>query len=307
MSSMNLVRQNAYAKLNLTLDIKGKKNGYHILDSLVVTIDLFDRIVLKKRKDKTVSVTMHGMGSEGIPFEENNARKAAEAFSEAFGTNGADITVHKNIPIGAGLGGSSADAAGVLLGMKKLYEIGDMGEVKLLATDLGSDTEYLLTGGLARMKGCGSDLEFFGDAPEMYFLAICPEKGVTSKECYEEYDRLGETFSPATEKTLELIKKGDLPHAARCFSNHLFRAAKNLNQYAENAYLAAKSFYPLGAAMTGSGSAAFALFDSKELAAWAQSRYRGKGRTFVVKAMYPQSIKSLRNPYALSEDEGEGE
>ena len=88
---MNTLKINSYAKVNLTLEITGVENGYHMLDSLVASIDLFDRIVLKKRKDTLSSVRMVGMGSESIPPEKNNALKAAEAFSEKFGVNGADI------------------------------------------------------------------------------------------------------------------------------------------------------------------------------------------------------------------------
>ena len=307
MGVMNVVRVNGYAKLNLTLDVTGRDNGFHMLDSLVVTVDLFDRVVLKKRRDALSSVTMHGMGSESIPPEANNALKAAEAFSEVFGTNGVDIVVHKNIPVGAGLGGSSADAAAVLLGMKRLYGVSDMGGVNLLADTLGSDTKYLLSGGLARMTGRGDRLEFFDAEPALHFLAILPDGGVSSKECYAEFDRLGQTFPPVTEKALASLLAGDLPQAARYFSNHLYESAKKCNICAEKAYLEARSFSPLGAAMTGSGSAAFALFETRELAEWAKSRYRGKGHAVVLRSVYPRSIKSYKNPYVLSEDEGEGE
>ena len=307
MGVMNVVRANGYAKLNLTLDVTGKQDGYHTLDSLVVTIGLCDRLVLKKRKDRASSVTMHGMGSEVIPPDGNNALRAAEAFSEAFGTCGADVTVYKNIPMGAGLGGSSADAAAVLLGMKKLYGVADMGGLKSLADSLGSDTGFLLFGGLARMQGRGDVLLPLNAELEMHFLVICPDEGVSSGECYGAFDRLGEHFSPVTPDAAALLERGDLPHAARYFSNRLYGAAKSLVPAAEQAYLAAKSFSPLGAAMTGSGSAAFALFETKELAEWAKSRYRGKGRAFVTESVYPKNIKPIGNPYALSEGEGEGE
>ena len=122
---MNTVKVKAYAKVNLTLEIVGSEKEFHLLDSLVASVDLFDYIVLKKRKDKLSSITMHGLGSETIPPEKNNALKAAERFSQIFGVNGVDITVYKNIPMGAGLGGSSADIGGVLKGMAKLYEIED--------------------------------------------------------------------------------------------------------------------------------------------------------------------------------------
>ncbi len=304
---MNVVRQNAYAKLNLTLDITGRENGYHLLDSLVVTVDLCDKLILKKRKDMRSSAVMHGMGSEAIAPEENNALKAAEAFSKAFGTNGADITVYKNIPMGAGLGGSSADAAGVLLGMKKLYGVTDEKAVKDLADSLGSDTGYLLTGGLCRMRGRGEALSFFAEEPDMYFLVLCPKESVSSRECFAAYDKLGVPPALCTEKALALLARGDLGGAARYFSNSLYAAAKELEPAAEAAVLAAKGFSPLGAAMTGSGSAAFALFETPELAAWAKSRYRGNARALTLKNIRPNKIKTFKNPFALSEGEGEGE
>ena len=123
----------AYAKINLTLEILGRAGGYHLLDSLVASVDVFDEIKLKKRKGKLSSVWMQGMGSESIPPEKNNALKAAERYSELFGTDGADIKILKNIPIGAGMGGSSADVAGVLNGMQKLYNAATQEELESLA------------------------------------------------------------------------------------------------------------------------------------------------------------------------------
>ena len=90
---MNTAKIKSYAKINLTLDIVGEANGYHLLDSFVASLDLYDLVVVRKRKDKLISVTMRGMGSEGISPEENNAAKAGEAFVERFGTSGANIAV----------------------------------------------------------------------------------------------------------------------------------------------------------------------------------------------------------------------
>lgn len=106
---MNTVKVKSYAKVNLTLDVVGTAGGYHLIDSLVASINLYDLVCVKKRKDNLISVSMHGMDSEGIPPEQNNAFRAGETFVRRFSTKGADITVYKNIPIGAGLGGSSAE------------------------------------------------------------------------------------------------------------------------------------------------------------------------------------------------------
>ena len=297
---MNTVRLNAYAKVNLTLDITGIEGGYHTLDSLAVTVSLSDRIVARLRKDNLVRVVMHGMGSEGIPPEGNNAVKAAEGFVSRFSTTGADITVYKNIPIGAGLGGSSADAAGVIRAMTRLYAISDMGALKSLADGFGSDTGYLLTGGFARMRGRGEVIEKLPMA-ELHMLLICPKSGVSSGECYREYDRLERVFEPRTARVLELM--GMPEWAVRLCGNDLTEAAVSLNPDAGTALAEARSFSPLGAGMTGSGSAAFAVFETEELCEWAKSRYRGKFRTYVVHGVDPETEKSkkMKNPFVLDE------
>ena len=142
-------RVKAYAKINLSLNVYQSENGYHALDSVVTTIDLYDTITVSKRKDDKMNVVMRGIGEEFLYGENNNAYKAAKLFQQTFATKGADITVIKNIPISGGLGGSSADVAGVLKALKKLYAVEE--DVKPLADKLGSDSGYLLTGGFARL------------------------------------------------------------------------------------------------------------------------------------------------------------
>lgn len=303
-SGMNAARVYAYAKVNLTLDITGTENGYHTLDSLVTTISLCDRIVAKKRKDGLISVTMRGMGSESIPPETNNAQKAGELFVSRFQTKGADIAVYKNIPIGAGLGGSSADAAGTINALAALYGIKDRAALKETADEVGSDTGFLLEGGFARIRGRGEKIEFLGECPELHFLLICPASGVSSAACYREYDDLAQKSDPTTSFVLARMRAGDWRGAAGAFQNALYPAAARLNRDAEIALEEAKSFSPLGAGMTGSGSAAFALFESAELCEWAKSRYRGSFRAICADAVSPAAYrKAARNPFALGEEE----
>ena len=149
MAKMDTVSVNAYAKVNFTLDVVGRAGGYHLLDSLVCTVGLFDRVTA--RRADGVRVRMTGEGAASIAAG-SNAERAARAFCAAFG-GGADIVIERAIPVGAGLGSSSADAAGVLRALAKLYGIPDMVCLKSLADSLGSDTGYLLTGGWARMTG----------------------------------------------------------------------------------------------------------------------------------------------------------
>lgn len=293
---MRKVRLNAYAKLNLTLDITGREAGYHMLDSLVVTVGVCDRVTVAERKDGLVRVTMHGMG---IPPEENRAQLAAEKFVARFHTNGVDIDICKNIPVGAGMGGSSADAAAVIAGMGRLFSV-DSASCKSLADACGSDEGFLLTGGLARMRGRGEQVESLPFA-EMHFLILAPEEGVSTAACYAEYDRLGCKRGFRTEEAARLLAAGDLPMAARLFGNDLYPAAASLSRGAEEAYRELLDLSPLGASMTGSGSAAFAVFGEEKLCAAAASRYRGKSRPILTKSV-PQR-KNARAPQRRRADE----
>lgn len=298
---MESVKVLSYAKLNLTLDITGRAGNFHALDSLVVTVGLYDKIIATKRKDSLINVVMHGMGSDRLSPEENHAVCAGEKFAKAFSTQGAEIRIYKNIPMGAGLGGSSADAAGVLNALAKLHRIDDFSKLKEIADALGSDTGYMLRGGLARMRGRGDEVEFFPDTPKMYFLLLCPKSGVSTAECYRVYDELqAAERKPRTERCIAAYRGMGMGEAARLFYNDLYESANLLNSDAGEALKALKAFSPSGASMTGSGSAAFALFESRELCEWAKSRYKGKFRIYAIDAVYPAEEKEkYRNSYSI--------
>lgn len=299
---MNSVKIKSYAKINLTLEIVGEAGGYHLLNSLVASVDLYDEIRLKKRKDNLSSVTMKGLGSESIPPEHNNALKAAEAFSQAFGTAGADITVFRNIPVGAGLGSSSADTAGVLKGMAKLYGM-EKESIYPLAERLGSDTRYMIDGGFAIMQGRGEIVKPIACDETLYFLLICPKSGVSTPACFQEFDRVEKHREKANEQTqnaVDALRRGDIEGLGRYLTNDLFAPAARLSKDVLEAYENAVSFSPTGAGMTGSGSAVLAMFETEELCRWAQSRYKGKARTYVVKTV-KQPKKEWRNPFRLTD------
>ncbi len=281
MMTMNSVHVAARAKLNLTLDIVGKKDGCHLIDSLMTSVDLADRILLKKRPDKLCRIVMHG-GSTVLP-EKNSAQRAGDAFVQAFGVNGADITIYKNIPIGAGMGGSSADAAGAIAGMGRLYGVTDTGAMYALAGSLFGDAPFQLEGGLSRVTGRGECVEPLQDV-ELYFLVLLPRTRVDTAQAYAAFDEEGLAGSSRTARAKELLMQGNIPWAAESFGNDLFPVSGKLAPEVKEAYLALRSLSPAGVSMTGSGSAVFACFETKELCEWAKSRYRGKCRAFIVKS-----------------------
>ncbi len=292
----------SYAKINLTLEILGVEKGYHLLDSVVASVDLFDLVKLKKRKDKLSRVTMKGLGSESIPPENNNALKAAESFSAVFQTTGADITIFRNIPTGAGLGSSSADIVGVLNGMAKLYGVTDREKLKELADRLGSDTGFMLDGGFARIRGRGEKVERLPFTPKLYALLICPSSPVSTKDCFAAYDTQPKTLEyrgcPA-EDCIRALAEGKVNEGGTYLMNDLFRAACSINEDVWTAYNEAQSFSPLGVCMTGSGSSVYALFETRELCEWAKSRYKGKFKTYVIQTVSPSEEKAWKNPFAL--------
>ena len=281
---MNSVRVKSYAKINLTLDILGVTGGYHMIDSVVASIDLCDVISAKKRKDGLVSVTMHGEGSEAIPHEKNNAAKAAEEFIKRFGTCGADITVWKNIPMGAGLGGSSADVAGVLNAMAKLYDVTDFAALKDVADSLGSDCGYMLTGGWARISGRGEVVKSLDSSLKLDIGLLVPRSGVSTAECYRVCDSFPRG-APTSGQAESAVIACDCEGLCKSLSNGLAAAAVKLNGDVGECIKELESFAPMGVNMTGSGSGVYAVFENDQFLRYIQSRYRGKYRFIPTKTV----------------------
>lgn len=281
---MNYARVKAYAKINLTLDILGVAGGYHMLDSVVASIDICDLITAKKRKDNRIFVTMRGMNSENIPPDKNNAVKAGERFVEYFKTCGADITVHKNIPVGAGLGGSSADVAGVLNALSKLYEVDDYNGLKAIADNLGSDCGYMLKGGFARISGRGDRVKPIDTNLKLYIGLLIPEGGVSTAECFALSDKFRNQIFDSNSAESALTKS-DLNELGASLSNGLYISATKLNPDIEEAYEFLKSFDPVGVNMTGSGSAVYAIFENDQFLSYAQSRNNTKYKFIISKTV----------------------
>lgn len=278
---MESARIKSYAKINLTLHVTGEEGGYHTLDSLVASVDAYDLIKLKKRRDGDVNIIMHGRDSELIPPEQNNAYKAAKSYMSRFGCTGADITVYKNIPMRAGLGGSSADAAGVLRGMECLYGLARGGALKELADELGSDTGYMLGGGYARLFGRGDRVAPIKSRLRLDFLMLLPPDGVSTAECYSRC-ALGHGNSDGA---VAALLSGDKAALGKNMYNGLFAAAASLNAGVQRAYEELSEFDPLGVCMTGSGGGVCALFENGEFCEYAATRYRGKFRAFIFKTV----------------------
>lgn len=251
------IKKKIGAKLNLTLDILGVENGFHTLKSLVAELDLCDTIVVKKRKDKNIRLKIKGAN---LPTDETNkAVVAGNEFVKEFNTNGADILIKKKIPIGGGLGGSSADIAGVLLALKELYAIER--NVDELASKLGSDVNYMLSGGYAVMEGRGEKVSKVRSNMQLYLLLLPCKDGVSTKECYKEFDEQEKLYPQTTEIGKKALKEESYENLLKALKNDLYLSAKTLLPIIEENLLALGKNNVL---MTGSGSTTFAIFSTKK-------------------------------------------
>lgn len=267
-----------YAKLNLTLNVTERRNGFHDIDSLAVSVDIYDEIQASPRSDRTVTVC----GIPSVNDADNSAYKAACAFVRAFGSCGADITVSKGIPFAAGMGGSSADAAAVVYCMCKLYGA-DISSRKVydLCAALGSDVNYMLRGGLGRLRGKGDDVQLYRLARPLYFALTTFGVGISSKEAYSAFDLLSVCQPPADNvKLLNMLTNGGA-NAVALFNNHLQAASASLSDYARE-YLCFIAEHGLSANMTGSGSAYYVAFDNEAQARGTAELLRGAGYNTVV-------------------------
>lgn len=249
------------AKINLTLDVLGTANGYHEISSIVCSVNVYDVVKARKRKDGIITLSEKGIPSE-CEKEKNNAHRAAVAFVKKYNTAGADVIVKKNIPVGGGLGGSSADIAGTLKAMQKLYRIKD--DMTPLANSLGSDSGYMLKGGAAIIYGRGEKVKSLPPIPTLYLLFITAKEKCVSSQSYKNYDEIGITYKEATKLAANALKSGDLRGFCKLLKNDLTEgSAKILPQIKEGI----KDLMSAGAdaaLMTGSGSCVYGVFIKKK-------------------------------------------
>ncbi len=277
---MKKVTVEAPAKINLTLDITGAEGGFHQIKSFVATIDLCDKLTFKKRKDKKVVVHDKGFKCD-CPPEKNNAYKTANLFIERFKTDGVDIYIKKKIPVGGGLGGSSADIAGTLNGLASLYNVD--ADLTDLANELGSDSAYLLKGGFKVISGRGDVIENVGGQKELYLLIISDKQGISAGECYKEYDKLENKELPCTDQAVKLFLDND-EDFYKIIKNDLYAPALKHLSHLENKILDLERAGAIKALMTGSGSCVYGIFLDRLSLEIAKKKLKSKYNKSLIKA-----------------------
>jgi len=250
----------AYAKINWTLDITGQReDGYHLMDMLMQPVSLADEITL-------TPAPRLGITTGGRPFsradESNLAYRAAAALKAETGcTRGVQIHVHKRIPMGAGMGGGSSDAAAVLTGLNQMWNTGlSPDDLERIGLSLGADVPFFIRGGLTRTRGIGEKLEHH-DCPHNFRLVILqPCQGLSTAEVFGRWRHSAPDCRPDTESALAALESGSLDRLCASIGNVLQPVSEELRPEIGRACAALMSEGAAAAEMTGSGSAVFGIF-----------------------------------------------
>lgn len=266
---MDTIYEGALAKINLTLDVLGKRgDGYHDLQSIMQTISIRDDITLHLGTGEPWKLVCD---KDWVPTDERNlAWKAAKVFFETLGKdpNGLAIEIVKRIPGEAGLGGGSADVGAVLRALNRYYD-SPLSVYALceLGAQVGSDVPFCTLCGTAMVEGRGERLRKLPDIPEMFFVVCKPDFSVSTPELYQKLDETAIAHRPDQRAMEAAIAKGDLAEIADKLGN-VFEPVV-ISQHLELNYIKSilNSYGSYGQQMTGSGSAVFGIFDSFEYAA----------------------------------------
>lgn len=261
--------EGAFAKVNLTLDVLGKRpDGYHDIKSIMQTISIRDdiEIDLDTGKPWELSCTM-----EGVPCDERNlAWKAAKVYLDTMGKdpNGLSIRITKRIPVEAGLGGGSADAGAVLRALNRHY--GEPLSILALAelgAQVGSDVPFCTLCGTAMVEGRGERIRKLPDMPQCLFVVCKPAFSSSTPELYRKIDEKQIAVRPDHTAMESALLAGDLASVAQNICNVFDPLVTS--EHLELNYIKSifNSYGAVGYQMTGSGSAVFAIMSEFEYAA----------------------------------------
>ena len=272
-----MITERAYAKINLSLDVTGKRpDGYHEVRMVMQTVDIYDTLTFEKA-DEGITIDV---GGSPLPADGDNLiHKAAKAVMDKCGvTGGVTISLDKHIPIAAGMAGGSSDAAAALRGVNRLYECGlSPEELREIGVKIGADVPYCVEGGTVLAEGIGEKLTFLSPLPE-YILAVAkPESGVSTGNIYKSLDEIFDTIThPDVDAMLEAFKAQDMSFV-KYLGNVLEYVTIPLCPEVDEIKKIFRESNTVGTLMTGSGPTVFAFFEDRDEALKAINKVRESG------------------------------
>ena len=283
----------AYAKINWSLDITGVRgDGYHYMDMVMQPVSLYDEIDLRPGRDLTIST---GGRPRCRADESNLAWRAADLLRKETGySGGASIHVHKSIPIGAGMGGGSADAAAVLFGLNRLWNTGlSPDDLEKLGLRLGADVPFALRGGLARTRGIGEDLQNHPSLYHYWLVLWQPCAGLSTGRVFSLWKDSPSLPRPDINQTLAALGRGDFQALCASLGNVLQPVSSSLCPEIGQACSRLSSLGASAALMTGSGSAVFGVFRGEAAAVKAFESLRKNGNPVFLAHTQDDSIRVI--------------
>lgn len=262
----------AYAKVNLRLKVVGKRpNGYHDLEMINISVDLSDSLSIKKNKSGDIIIRCN---NPLLPTDDNNiVHKVVKYIKETYQiSDGFEIMIDKKIPIGAGLGGGSSDAAAMINWFNNEYRL-NLSEDALigLALKFGADVPYCLYGQPAIVTGIGKEINFIKLNLPKYLLLITPPINVSTKEIFNDYDRLISKENSDLNYRTNIYKK---QKNNELMENDLMEVTFNKHPILEKMKRFLESLSKRKVMMSGSGPSLFCLFDSLNEANQIKDQYQ---------------------------------
>lgn len=265
MSSIKLLSP---AKVNLTLEILGlRPDGYHEIRSIIQPVSLFDEVSIDLEDGSGIELESSGIS---VPQGKDNlAWRATELFlKESALEHKVKVHIRKNIPLGAGLGGGSGNAAAVLIGLNRLTKA--LSEEKLfkIAPTIGADVAFFIRSQTAVMEGVGDRISVIRDFPDFHYVILCPNIHTSTELVYKKWDELNFDNQNIKENSEtdydEIIKQFSDMKIAPPLHNDLEEAAINLHPEIRSFKEILVSLGLESVLMSGSGSSVFALFRSED-------------------------------------------
>ncbi len=275
---MDSIRLKARAKINLGLDVLGKReDGYHEVRMVMQTVGIYDRLIITRISEDEIRIKSN---LAFLPLNENNLiYKAARLLKEEYGyEGGVEIDLNKFIPVAAGMAGGSTDAASTLFGINKLCDLG-MSQHKMmeLGLKLGADVPYCVMRGTALAEGIGEKLTRLKPMPHCWLLVAKPPVNVSTKLVYESLDMGGVVEHPDIDGIIKAIEEQDISGVAAKLGNVLEQVTIPLYPVIDTIKKDMLMYGALNSMMSGSGPTVFGIFPDEETALKCQIYLKQKG------------------------------
>ncbi len=261
------------AKINLQLAVGPLgADGFHEVTTVFQAISLFDDVTVKHAPESSgISLTLSGATSSGVPVDDENlAMRAAKLMAEKYDLS-TDLVIHlkKDIPVAGGMAGGSADAAGVIVAMDALFDVGlSRDEMETIAAQLGSDVPFGISGGIAIGLGRGDQLTPALSRGNYHWVLALSGQGLSTPAVYQECDRLREGLDIASpqvsDSMMQALRAGDPVALGAALSNDLQAAACSLRPALRLVLDVGRDYGALGSIVSGSGPTVAFLVEDEE-------------------------------------------